>query len=114
MLKSALQKAKTRMRDVAMEQPVLNDSHRQKLAHVEIDGARIERLCVKETAKQVVSFSWWPNGKMAGKPLEVPEEHLLLLIKAAIDEDVLTEDFVWELRSLLDPFLTNVFRPRNL
>lgn len=93
-----------------MSQEVQNHGHGQKIAHVEIDEARIERLWIKETNRQVVRFSWWPNGKMAGKPLEVTEEHLLLLLRTAINEDVLTEDFVWELRSLLDPFLTNAFR----
>ena len=93
-----------------MEGTVQNNSHGQKISHVEIEDARIERLWIKETCRQVIRFSCWPGGKMASKPLEVTEEQLLLLLKEAINEDLLTEDFVWELRSLLDPFLTNIFR----
>jgi len=96
-----------------MSQEVQTHGHGQKIAHVEIEEARMERLYVKETDRQVVRFSCWPNGKIASKPLEVTEEQLLHLMQAAIKEDVLTEDFVWELRSFLDPFLTKAFRPSH-
>ena len=63
---------------------------------------RIERLHVKEPAQDEIRFSWWPGEKMAQKPLDVPEPDLLLLFEKAIEQKVFTQEFLQNLKSLLD------------
>ena len=72
-----------------------------ELARATYYDARIERLHVKETGDEQIRFSWWPNDKMAQRPLDLTEEDLLKLFAEAIKEDVFTDSFKNELSKLL-------------
>lgn len=63
--------------------------------------ARIERLLIKESNQEEIRFSWWKNGNITTRPLDLMEEHLLILLGHAIDNRVFTDGFLMELRELL-------------
>jgi hypothetical protein len=70
-----------------------------------IGDCRIERIFVKaenEGAGQVeIRFSWWPDGRMANRPLDLPEPQLLQLMAEAIRRGVFGEEFLRGLTRLL-------------
>lgn len=72
-----------------------------KIAHVEVDECRIERIRVVKFDQEEIRFSWWPNGKFAPRPLDLPEHDLLKLMDAAIKKGVFTPSFLDGLRKLL-------------
>lgn len=72
-----------------------------ELATAEIGENRLERLFIKETATEEVRFSWWKDGKMMMRPLDLPESELLPLLRQAIETGVFTDAFLRELHSLL-------------
>ena len=72
-----------------------------ELASVEIDSCRIERIFVKAEGQEEIRFSWWPDGKMANCPLDVPEAQLLELMAGAIRSRVFTGTFLQGLTRLL-------------
>ena len=74
----------------------------RKIAHVEVDECRIERIHVINLDQEEIRFSWWPNGRFVPKALDVTESHLLDLIGAAIKDGVFTPVFVAGLRKLLE------------
>lgn len=65
------------------------------------DQARIERLHIKETGEEEVRLSWWKNGKMVPRPLDLSEDDLLILFRDALSKDVFTTAFRMVLRSML-------------
>jgi len=76
-------------------------SYAKELATAEFKDCRIERLYVKHEEQDEIRFSWWPMGRMANKPLDLPEDELLLLIEEAIDQGVFTDKFLGDLHELL-------------
>jgi hypothetical protein len=72
------------------------------IASTEIDECRIERIFVKELGQEEIRFSWWPNGRFAPRPLDLPETALLELIRSAIRDGVFTAPFVQGLRELMN------------
>ena len=62
---------------------------------------RIERLLIKKSGTQEIRFSWWKDGRLATRPLDLSEEDLLALFEDAIAEDVFTTEFRARLKSLL-------------
>lgn len=70
-----------------------------------VDDCRIERIFVKaENAgrgQEEIRFAWWPGGKMANRPLDLPEPNLLKLMAEAIHKGVFTEPFLQGLTKLL-------------
>ena len=75
-----------------------------KRATIEVtpnDEVRLERLYIKAMKREEIRFSWWPNGGMAQKPLDVSEDELLELFKEAIKEEVFSEEFLKQLKQLL-------------
>lgn len=72
-----------------------------ELATAEIGGCRIERLYVKGQDQEEIRFSWWVDGKMANRPLDVPEAELLPLFREAIKKGVFSAEFLKELHSVL-------------
>ena len=62
---------------------------------------RIERIRVKESDQVEIRFSWWKNGNLIPRPLDLPEEELLQLFKDAIDNGVFSETFKSKLREIL-------------
>jgi hypothetical protein len=73
-----------------------------KIAHVEVDECRIERIHVVKLDQEEIRFSWWPNGRFVPQALDVTESHLLDLMAAAIKDGVFTPAFVAGLRKLLE------------
>ena len=65
------------------------------------DEARIEKLHVHQTGGQEVRFSWWRDGKMLPRPLDLSEEDLIALFRDALQKDVLTPAFRMKLKSML-------------
>ena len=63
--------------------------------------ARIELLYIKAEEEEQIRFSWWPNGKMAQKPLDLTEEDLLRLFGEAIKENIFSKSFKRNLAKLL-------------
>ena len=47
------------------------------------DEGRIERLLVKEFNQEEIRCSWWKDGRMMMRPLDLPEKDLLALLRAA-------------------------------
>lgn len=62
---------------------------------------RIERLFVKDSGEEEVRFSWWKNGNMTTRPLDLSEEHLIALFSDALHKGVFTTRFRSRLRDLL-------------
>lgn len=76
--------------------------------------ARLERLYVKAPGTVEIRLSWWKNGRMQLRPLDLPEEELWELLALGIREGVLTirssrrlRDFVDALSTVLDGESTN-------
>ena len=69
-----------------------------ELATAEVRDCRIERIYVKGEGQDEIRFAWWPDGRMANRPLDVPEDMLLELIHEAVQKGVFSEKF---LRGLL-------------
>jgi hypothetical protein len=65
------------------------------------DEARIEKLHIKKTGEEEVRFSWWKDGKMVPRPLDLSENDLILLLKNALSKDVFTPICRLTLRSML-------------
>jgi hypothetical protein len=72
-----------------------------ELASAEIDSCRIERLFVKPEQQEEIRFSWWPGGKLANRPLDLPESALLSLLQRAIKNGVFSASFLRDLHAAL-------------
>lgn len=55
--------------------------------------ARAERLLVKDSGEEEIRFSWWSNGNIVPRPLDMPESQWVELFKAAVRQGVFTDDF---------------------
>jgi len=55
--------------------------------------AKIERIWVKETGQEEIRFSWWKDRRMMMRPLDLPENDLLNLVRNAVLAGVFTPDF---------------------
>ncbi len=66
----------------------------REIATFALGDNRIERLFVKEEQQEEIRFSWWPNGNMANRPLDVPEDLLVALIAGGIQHGVLSALFL--------------------
>ncbi len=65
------------------------------------EEARIERLFNKRNQQVEIRFSWWRDGKINIRPLDLTETDLLALFRAAIDNEVFSANFAIQLRRLL-------------
>jgi len=63
--------------------------------------ARIEKLLIKETGEEEIRFSWWKEGKLAIRPLDLSEHDLITLFSDALAKEVFSEDFKSKLKSML-------------
>jgi hypothetical protein len=70
-------------------------------ATAKVENCRIERLFVKSENQIEIRFSWWPDGNMANRPLDVPEPLLLNLLAEAIRKNVFSGTFLSGLTRLL-------------
>ncbi len=59
------------------------------------DEARIERLLAENSNTPEIRFSWWTaDGRLLPRPLGLPEEDLISLLREAVSKGVFTEDFL--------------------
>ena len=79
------------MRDTSYAQEIASGSE-----------ARIERFLIKESQQEEIRFSWWKDNRMIPRRLDLPENELLILIKAALKEKIFSESFLATLRKTLD------------
>lgn len=84
-----------------------------ELVTAEIDHCRIERIFVKAQDQEEIRFSWWPDGKMATRPLDLPESELLPLLRLAIAKGVFSEQFLKDLHSAIYDARPTAARARN-
>ena len=54
------------------------------------DEARIERLKIKSTGKVEIRLSWWKDGQMQPRPLDLPEADFYRLLVQGIRDGVLS------------------------
>lgn len=59
-----------------------------------IGDNRIERLFIKEHKQVEIRVSWWPDGRMANRPLDVTEADFVTLIAQGIADGVLSGQFL--------------------
>lgn len=64
-------------------------------------GQSIERIFVKEHQQEEIRFSWWKNGKIVPRPLDLPEGELLPLMCDAIQKGVFSPAFLKGLHEAL-------------
>jgi hypothetical protein len=81
--------------------PQRDTTYAREISSADIHGLRIERLHRKDTNREVIRFSWWKDGNLVMRPLDLPEQELLPLMRAAMREGVFTDDFLRELQSAL-------------
>lgn len=84
----------------------------KELARADIGGHRIERLYVKGKEEEI-RFSWWKDGRMQTRPLDLPEHQLLPLFEQAIREGVFSKTFLRELHAVLYDVATSADRATN-
>ena len=73
----------------------------REIAAVEHGEARIERLYVKNEDQEEIRFSWWKDGKLMMRPLDLPENDLLVLLEKALDKDIFSSEFKYRLIKML-------------
>ena len=56
---------------------------------------------MKAEEQDEIRFSWWPDGNMANRPLDLPEPMLLDLMAEAIRQKVFSGSFLEGLTRLL-------------
>jgi hypothetical protein len=76
-------------------------TYQKPIAHADINGDRIERIFVKDRGQEEIRFSWWPNGRLAPRPLDLTEDELLALVQAAIAQKVFSPMFLSKLKASL-------------
>jgi hypothetical protein len=62
---------------------------------------RIERLFVKKAQVDAIRFSWWKDGNLVTRPLDLTEEELLKLFEDGLAKGVFTESFRTQLKTML-------------
>jgi len=56
------------------------------------DEARLERLLIKETNQVEIRLSWWKDGKLMMRPLDLSEADFMALLAKGIRQGVLLPD----------------------
>jgi hypothetical protein len=76
---------------------VRDTSYATEVATAAIGDVRIERIFVKDEGQEEIRLSWWPNGNMAIRPLDVPETELVEPLAEGIRRGVLSAQFLPQL-----------------
>lgn len=74
---------------------------REIVSVIDEHGQSIERIHVKEPGQDEIRFSFWKDGNMVVRPLDLPEDQLLALLDQAFQTGVFTADFRKKLHGLL-------------
>jgi hypothetical protein len=61
---------------------------------------RIERLLIKDSQQEEIRFTWWKDGNLVPRPLDLLEEDLLTLFENAFQEKVFSEGFLVKLKQM--------------
>jgi hypothetical protein len=92
-----------------MTQPLRDTRYARELATAKLPSGpggnsfvAIERIFVKQAEQVEIRFSWWEGSRMMPRPLDLPEDELLPLMRVAIRAGVFSEAFVESLRSLVN------------
>ncbi|MGN6094228.1 MAG: hypothetical protein ACTHOL_17905 [Luteibacter jiangsuensis] len=72
----------------------------------------MERLHVKEVDQIEIRFSWWKDGNLVMRPLDLPPSELLELLERGFGT-VLEDDFLADLRGRIDAHLTKRLLAKN-
>jgi hypothetical protein len=92
---------------IAEGHPVRKTKYAQELCEPGIrrfpsgNEAPIEKLHIKESGEEEIRFSWWKDGKIMPRPLDLSEDDLIALFRDAVAKDVFTPAFRLTLRSIL-------------
>jgi len=91
-----------------MTQPLRDTRYAREIATARLPSGQkgksfvaIERIFVKQAEQIEIRFSSWEGSRMMPRPLDLPEEELFPLMRAAIEAGVFSEAFVDKLRVLL-------------
>jgi hypothetical protein len=91
-----------------MTQPLRDTKYARELATAKLPSGStgnsyvaIERIFVKQMEQVEIRFSCWEGSRMMPRALDLPEDELLPLIRAAIREGVFSEAFMESLRGLV-------------
>ena len=86
---------------VTRDTPYAKELKRGTLRLQDDSEARIERLFVKSEGQEEIRLSWWKDGKMVVRPLDLPEQDLISLIAIGVSTGVFSPDGIVKLRSIL-------------
>jgi hypothetical protein len=91
-----------------MTQPLRDTRYARELATAKLPSGpggnsfvAIERIFVKQAEQVEIRFSGWEGSRMMPRPLDLPEDELLPLMRVAIRAGVFSEAFVESLRTLV-------------
>ena len=82
------------MSDVKRGYKLRNTRYATELQRTTVGDMRLERLFVKHEEQEEIRLSWWPKGRMAARPVDVPEAMLSTIIVKGIKEGVLSRNFL--------------------
>jgi len=60
-------------------------------------GHRIERLLITSSGQEEIRLSSWPEGQMANRSMDVPEDEFIALLAQGVTHGVLSSRFVFRL-----------------
>jgi hypothetical protein len=91
-----------------MTQPLRDTRYARELATAKLPSGpggnsfvAIERIFVKQAEQVEIRFSGWEGSRMMPRPLDLPEDELLPLMRVALRAGVFSEAFVESLRTLV-------------
>jgi hypothetical protein len=70
------------------------------------EEARIEKIHVKDAGQDEIRFSWWKNGNIVPRPLDIPEDDFLKLLETGFGS-VLSDEFLVALKAKIEVYLWN-------
>lgn len=66
------------------------------------ETGKIEKLPTNEAGQEQIRLSIWSQGKMQSRPLSLTEQELIALLQAAMQEGILSRDFIDVLHSTIE------------
>jgi len=65
--------------------------------------AKAEKILIKETNAEELRFSWWKvsGNKFIPRPLDLPEEQWVELFEAAVENNVVSQEFIKKMIKVL-------------
>jgi hypothetical protein len=66
---------------------------------------RLERLRIKSSNTEEIRWSWWSDGRLAPRPLDLSETQLLELMRLGMEQGVFTTDFLLGLTNRIQAHL---------